>query len=255
MRFLLAAFFASAVVAQTGSIRGKTTDPTGADLPATIELFRADGSLERTVERTRNANFEITGVPPGRYVLSARARPFRSTLRDVAVKEGVEASVGVIGLEFSCMEPGMECVMVDAAEPPPPPIQVLTVCEALIQHDQLYQHKMVLIGALDHDRLRLDCPFRLRTGNLTWPNGITLAGSGKVPKGFKWDDRRIREKAAAITRRPGDQLVAVFGRLASPAGIEQLACRAGSPCGIDLKELNFTFITLSHDPASIRILK
>jgi len=47
---------------------------------------------------------------------------------------------------------------------------------------------------------------------------------------------------------PGDQLVAVFGRLASPAGIEQ-------SFAADLKELNITFITLSHDPASIRVLK
>jgi hypothetical protein len=117
-----------------------------------------------------------------------------------------------------------------------------------MQRDQLYQHKMVLIGVLDRNRLRLDCPMRLRTGNFTWPNEIALTGGGAIPKDFKWDDRRIREKAATITRRPGDQLVAVFGRLASPAGIEQ------GPAA-DLKELNFTFITLSHDPASIRVLK
>lgn len=247
MRVCLAAFFASAAVAQTGSIRGKTIDPAGADLPATIQLFRGDSSLERIVERTRSANFEITGVAPGRYLLVVNAPPFRSTLRDVAVREGVEAFAGAIRLELSCMEPGFECVMVDAPAPPPPPIQVLTVCDALIQSDQLYQHKMVLIGVLDRDRLRLDCPLRLRTGRFAWPNEITLAGSGKTPKDFKWDDRRIREKAATITRRPGDQLVAVFGRLASPAGIEQ-----GSAA--DLKELNFSFITLSYDPATIRVL-
>ncbi|HEV8146011.1 MAG TPA: carboxypeptidase-like regulatory domain-containing protein [Bryobacteraceae bacterium] len=255
MRFLLAAVFTSAAVAQAGNVRGKTIDPAGADLPATIQFFRSDGSLERTVERSRNANLEITGVAPGRYLLVAKAPPFRSTLRDVAVREGVEADAQAIRLEFSCMEPGMECVMIDAPEPPPPPIQVLSVCEALMQHDPLYQHKMVLIGVLDHDRLRLDCTARLRTGPFAWPNEIAVTSGAAIPKEYKWDDRRIREKAATITRRPGDQLVAVFGRLASPAGIEQVACRAGTTCGIDLKELNFTFITLSHDPASIRVLK
>jgi hypothetical protein len=248
MRFLLAAVFASGAVAQTGSVRGKTIDPAGVDLPATIQLFRAYGSLERTVDRTKNANFEIRGVAPGRYLLVAKAPPFRSTLRDVAVMEGVEADAGVIRLEFSCMEPGRECVMVDAPEPPPPPIQVLTVCDALIQHDQLYQHQMVLIGVLDRDRLRLNCPMRLCTRSFLWPNEIALTDGARAPRKYKWDDRRIREKAATLTRRPGDQLVAVFGRLASPAGIEQCSTT-------DLKELNFTFITLSHDPASIRILK
>ena len=68
---------------------------------------------------------------------------------------GNSVRAGAIRLELSCIKPGYECALVDASEPPSPPIQVLTVCDALMQRDQLYQHKMVLIAILDRDRLRL----------------------------------------------------------------------------------------------------
>jgi hypothetical protein len=240
---------ASAFAQPSASVRGRVVDPNLDGLPSTVRLISVDNSQpEKKASTEFRGAFRIDDITPGWYLLSAKIPGFRQAIKAVRIESDAWLDTGDLVLPLSgCDEPGVICDSV-GPEPPPPAIQILTVCEALRDRDAFYQRQVVLVSMLSGDRLRQDCEARLRTGAFGWPNEIALTGGVTIPRDFKWDDRRIREKAATITRRPGDQLVAVFGRLASPAGIEQ------GPAA-DLKELNFTFITLSHDPASIRILK
>jgi hypothetical protein len=66
-----------AALAQTSSITGIVTDPTGAVIPAAkITMFNIDTAAERTVESDKIGAYTIVQLPPGKYRLIAKAAGF-----------------------------------------------------------------------------------------------------------------------------------------------------------------------------------
>ncbi len=83
---VLSAIGAGAGLAQTGSIHGTVTDPSGAVVPkATVTLTSASGTA-RTTLSDKNGTYSFTRIPSGTYTLQAFAP-------DLALPQGVAVNV------------------------------------------------------------------------------------------------------------------------------------------------------------------
>jgi hypothetical protein len=104
-------------------ISGAVTDPTGAAVPgATVTLRQPAGTFTRDARTDAAGQFQLTGVPPGRYELQVDALGFKRTLLQQvelpplqmasvkpvleigAVTESVEVSAGASVVETSSAE-------------------------------------------------------------------------------------------------------------------------------------------------------
>src|ERR1700686_1867643 len=75
--FALGVFLSFTALAQTSSITGTVTDPTGAVLPAAkITMFNVDTGAERIAESDRVGTYTIAQLTPGKYRLTAKAAGF-----------------------------------------------------------------------------------------------------------------------------------------------------------------------------------
>jgi hypothetical protein len=69
--------------ANTGSIFGSVTDPTGAVLAnATITATEPDKGLTRTVQASKSGDFQVTSLPVGTYILTVSADGFQTYVAD-----------------------------------------------------------------------------------------------------------------------------------------------------------------------------
>ena len=76
------------VFAQTGSVAGSVVDQTGLVLPGATVTLRGEG-VPRTAYTDEQGNFELTGVAPGTYTLTASLAGFSdATVEDVTVSGG-----------------------------------------------------------------------------------------------------------------------------------------------------------------------
>ena len=74
--------------AQTGSVAGSVVDQTGLVLPGATVTLRGEG-VPRTAYTDEQGNFELTGVAPGMYTLTASLAGFSdATVEDVTVSGG-----------------------------------------------------------------------------------------------------------------------------------------------------------------------
>jgi len=89
---LILIFTASSVLAQTapGTVRGQVTDPTGAVIPgATVSVKAPNGNVVSSTQTTDQGAFELKGLTPGPYSLSASAPGFAtSQAQDISVAAG-----------------------------------------------------------------------------------------------------------------------------------------------------------------------
>ena len=75
-------------VAQTGGVAGSVVDQTGLALPGATVTLRGDG-VPRTAYTDAQGNFELSGVAPGTYTLTAALAGFSdATVGDVTVSGG-----------------------------------------------------------------------------------------------------------------------------------------------------------------------
>jgi hemoglobin/transferrin/lactoferrin receptor protein len=73
----------------TASVAGEVRDASGGLLPGvTVELLTADRDSWGTAVTDAAGRYEIRDVPPGRYLLAARARGFAATRRAVVLEAG-----------------------------------------------------------------------------------------------------------------------------------------------------------------------
>jgi hypothetical protein len=88
---LIFIFIASSVFAQTapGTVRGQVTDPTGAVIPgATVSVKAGNGNVVST-QTTDQGAYELKGLTPGPYSLTASAPGFApSQAQDISVAAG-----------------------------------------------------------------------------------------------------------------------------------------------------------------------
>src|SRR5256714_14418102 len=69
-------------VGSSGDIRGTVTDPSGAVVPnATVVVADAAKGLRRTVQTDDAGQYQVTGLPPSAYDVSAEAKGFQTELR------------------------------------------------------------------------------------------------------------------------------------------------------------------------------
>ncbi len=81
--FLLLASLGVGLFAQSSSITGNVTDPTGAVIPgATITMPNIDTGAERTAIADAQGRYTIQQVPPGFYKVTAKAPGFADVIID-----------------------------------------------------------------------------------------------------------------------------------------------------------------------------
>ena len=86
---LLLLMWPAAGLAQTGSVTGSVIDQTGLVLPGTIVTLRGNG-VPRTVSSDERGHFELAGIAPGPYTLTAVLPGFSdATVDGVVVPDGV----------------------------------------------------------------------------------------------------------------------------------------------------------------------
>src|ERR1700722_5011772 len=81
--FALLACVATGLLAQTSSITGNVTDPTGSVIPgATITLLNLDTGAERTAIADAEGRYTIQQMAPGFYKVTAKATGFGDVVFD-----------------------------------------------------------------------------------------------------------------------------------------------------------------------------
>jgi hypothetical protein len=89
MCFLMAGGMAKAQ-GVSGDIKGTVTDPSGALLgSATVTVTDADKGIKRTAPTDSTGQYELTGLPPARYQVSAEKSSF-----DTEVRKGIVVTIG-----------------------------------------------------------------------------------------------------------------------------------------------------------------
>src|SRR5690348_12001398 len=91
---LVLAISASAQNANTGTVFGVITDPSGAVIPsATVTLHDVATGQERTATTNEVGRYNFASVNPGNYSIKATAAGFRSTASSVTVEVGKSFTV------------------------------------------------------------------------------------------------------------------------------------------------------------------
>jgi hypothetical protein len=78
--WLMLSFFlvGGALFAQTATIKGHVTDPQAAVIPgASVHVVNNDKTIDKTVESDGEGNYSLTGLPPGKYRVSAQMQGFK----------------------------------------------------------------------------------------------------------------------------------------------------------------------------------
>jgi len=101
LALLIVAAWAAPAVAQTGTLRGQITDPSGAVVTnARVTVAGANGQSQSAKTDSKGA-YEFGGLAPGKYTVAARAKGFEAfTKSDVDVAAGQTQQVD-IALEIS----------------------------------------------------------------------------------------------------------------------------------------------------------
>jgi hypothetical protein len=184
-------------------VRPNVVDPSGAPIPdALVTVQHADSTWS---------------------VVSIAAPGFREAVHPIPA--GREAELGRIVLDLGPSSEGP----FTGRPPRRPRIQVLTVCEALDNHDHLYLEylgSVVIVGifksGLD-ETLRQDCPNQLVTGEIGWMSAIALTHPTDPPESLRAEIEKKRANVLAGAP-PGARVTAFYGRLVSPSGLTSIAC-------------------------------
>src|ERR1700675_3459678 len=93
---VLALFTVHRVQAQSASITGTVTDPSGGVVPnAVVTIHNPVSGLERSTTTDSSGNFTFPNVPFNPYHLSVAAKGFESYIQDVEIRSAVPLSVSI----------------------------------------------------------------------------------------------------------------------------------------------------------------
>jgi hypothetical protein len=178
------------------------------------------------VKTSRTGEFEFLDVAPGWYILSIFMSGFRDAVQAVYI-EDAPVDAGALMLPIGLITEGP----IVGRPPRPPPVRVLTVCEALENRDALRYQSVVIVGIFKSgmdDTLRLDCPFQLVTGEVGWPSSIGLTAPTNPPDSLR---KEVEKKRAEVLKAgpPGAQprserVVALYGIFVAPTGLTSAPC-------------------------------
>jgi hypothetical protein len=178
------------------------------------------------VKTGRTGEFEFLDVAPGWYILSIFLSGLRDAVKAVHV-EDAPVDTGAFRLPIGLITEGL----IVGRPPRPPPIRVLTVCEALESRDTIAYRSVVIVGIFKSgmdDTLRLDCPFQLVTGEVGWPSSIGLTAPTNPPDSLR---NEFEKKRAEVLKSgpPGAQprperVIGLYGIFVAPVGLTSAPC-------------------------------
>jgi hypothetical protein len=190
-----------------------------------VRIDRTGDPLDTQTDRA--GEFEFADVASGWYILSAAPGGFRDAVRAYRVEAESSIDAGTLMLPIGFITEGNFF----GPDPPPPPIRVLTVCEALENRDTFRYQEVVIVGIFKSgmdETLRLDCPFQLVTGEVGWPSSIGLTGASQPPDLLR-DQVEKKRQEVLKSGPPGAQprterVVGLYGYFHSVAGLTSAPC-------------------------------
>jgi Carboxypeptidase regulatory-like domain len=105
------------IAANSGQIKGRVVDVTGAELPAFVRIIQADTAAVVSCDRTdHSGSFQTGSLADGSYSVTTWTQGFRRReLSSVIIENDTVTDLNKIQLEFSgCDAPGMNCYYVTA---------------------------------------------------------------------------------------------------------------------------------------------
>src|SRR5260370_15964733 len=155
-------------VGSSGDIRGTVTDPAGALIPkATIVAEDAEKGIRRTSVTDENGQYELAGLPPSTYRLTAKISGFQTeTLKDVVVTVGqtvildfrMKISAGTEVVEVTTEPPVVETELSHQADT----INEPYLEELPINSRDYLTYTLLFPAAADSTRLSSDTDFRVK---------------------------------------------------------------------------------------------
>ena len=94
--FVALSAFAPAAFAQSGVLRGKVTDPSGAVIPNAVITAKSASGQQASATSSGDGLYQIKGLAPGQYTISASAQGFAAFSKaGVSVVEGHPAVLDI----------------------------------------------------------------------------------------------------------------------------------------------------------------
>ncbi len=213
------------------TIRGRVVDPQGASIGgASVRLLHPENPEPMTLAQSDgHGNFVLRDVPAGSYIVLTSSAGFRQRANGVRV-ESVAADLSAIELPLGLISGDVVCSL-PCEIPPPPPIPVLTVCEAFDRRDPLSYQRVVIVGIFKSgmdETLRLDCPTQLASGDVGWPSAIGLTRPSQPPESLRDEIEKKRQEVIKSSPpeaplRP-ERVVGLYGVFVSLAGLTAQPC-------------------------------
>jgi len=252
-------FFAAALLLwpafawAAGEVRGRFGAPDISPIPnVTARLISVGPAAEvRAAPVGSDGTFYFPDVNAGSYILEGKIGETRFFFQAVRVAADERVDVGTfLQQSLTCDPPA--CFADDFGfRPPPTPPQILDVCSALKENQKILAKKIVIVGYLEETRagpvLVGHCRDQLVSGGYSWMNAIGLPGFTRVgllnlSQVPDWNrvrepDKQLSRLAAAAKKhdhRPGNRVVAVYGRLSPQISLEQQKCREPT-CQCDIQ--------------------
>jgi hypothetical protein len=167
-------------VGSSGDIRGTVTDPSGAVLPkATVVVVEAEKGLRRTAETDDTGQYQVTGLPPATYDVSAELHGFETTIR-----KGVTVTIGqTVFSDFQLKVSGVTSQIVVTDTPPvvdttqghqANTIEQKYIRDLPINRRDYLTYTLLVPGVSDSTRVASDQDFRVKQ---TPQSGLSFYGS------------------------------------------------------------------------------
>lgn len=101
--FTICAPFSVAQTTFSGNIQGVVSDPSGASVPGvTMRLRNLDTGVEASTTTSTNGNYAFSSLPPGRYMVTAEAKGFKTVEENVSLETGQTQGINIaLGLATS----------------------------------------------------------------------------------------------------------------------------------------------------------
>src|SRR5207248_2739074 len=111
--------FATAAYAQTASLTGRVTDPSGAIVPqASVTVQSADSSVSTAVQSNEQGYYNFPSLLPGVYSLNVSKtgfRPVRQTNLELAVQQAARVDLTLeVGAVTETVDVSAQAVLLDS---------------------------------------------------------------------------------------------------------------------------------------------
>jgi hypothetical protein len=167
-------------VGASGDIRGSVKDPAGASLPnVSVTVVGTETGLRRTVVTDESGEYQVTGLAPAIYEVTAQVRGF-----ETAIRKGVIVSIGqTVFADFQLQLAGVKTEVTIDDTPPvvdttqgqqANTIEEKYIRELPINRRDYLSYTLLVPGVTDSTRLASDQDFRVKQ---TPQSGLSFYGS------------------------------------------------------------------------------